>query len=236
MVVDDIEDDFDAGIMQSRHGRSKCIERSIRGITRLGCEKAQRIVAPIVAKAALDQMAIIDKGVDRQQFKCGDTQTLEMIDHRRCRKAAIRTAPSGRHILAKLSQPLDVGFVDDRVLPGDRRSTFFAPCERFVDHHALWNSTSVVPPIEREVGARAAGAIPEMRVTPDEAPCELFGIGIDEQLVRIEAQSALGLIRAMNPVTVELSRHDIVEVAVPDVLCAFWQRDALNLAPTMAVK
>ena len=48
-------------------------EGSIRGVTHLGCEKAQCIVAPIVAKAALDQMAIIDKGVDRQQFKCGGT-------------------------------------------------------------------------------------------------------------------------------------------------------------------
>src|SRR5262249_62375276 len=52
MVVDDIEDDFDAGIMQSRHGRSKRIERPVRGITHLGREKAERIVAPIVAKAA----------------------------------------------------------------------------------------------------------------------------------------------------------------------------------------
>src|SRR5215813_184636 len=236
MVVDDVEDDFDASIMQSRHGRSKSIERSIRGITRLGCEKAQRIVAPIVAKAALDQMAIIDKGVDRQQFKCGDTQTLEMIDHRRCRKAAICTAPSGRHILAKLSQSLDVGFVDDRVLPGDRRSTFFAPCERFIDDHALWYSTSVVAPVERKVGARAAGAIAKMCVAPDEASGELPSIGIDEQLVRIEAKSALGLIRAMDPVTVELSRHDIVKVTVPDVLCALRQREALDLTAAVAVE
>ena len=72
MVVDNVEDDFDAGVMQSRHGRSKCIERSIRGVTRIGREKAQRIVAPIVAEAALNQMSIIDKSVDRQQFKCGD--------------------------------------------------------------------------------------------------------------------------------------------------------------------
>jgi hypothetical protein len=40
----------------------------------------------------------------------------------------------------------------------------------------------------------------------------------------------------MDPVTVELSRHDIVEVAVPDILCAFWQRDALDLTATMAVE
>src|SRR5947209_12541489 len=91
-----------------------------------------------------------------------------MIDYRRCRKTAICTAPSGRHILAKLSQPLDVGFVDDRVLPGNRRSPFFAPCEGFVDDHALRHSARVVSPVEREVGARTAGAVPEMRVTPDQ--------------------------------------------------------------------
>src|SRR5262249_26132161 len=145
-----------------------------------------------------------------------------MIDHRRCRKAAICTAPLGRYILAKLSQSLDVGFVDDRVLPGDQRSTFFAPCEGFVDDHTLRHSSRVVSPVEREVGPRAARAIAEMRVTPDEAPGELPGIGIDEQFVRIEAQSALGGIRAVNRVTVELPRRNIIEVAVPDILGAFW--------------
>ena len=83
---------------------------------------------------------------------------------------------------------------------------------------------------------RAAGAIAKMCVAPDEAPGELPGIGIDEQLVRIEAQSPLGVIRAVNPVTVELSRRNIIEVAVPDILGAFWQRDALDLATTMAVE
>src|SRR5262249_24490998 len=75
-----------------------------------------------------------------------------------------------------------------------------------------------------------------MRVAPDQAPCQLPRIRIEEELVRIETQSALGLIRALHAVTVELSRRDIVEVAVPDVLGAFRQRDALDLAPTMAVE
>src|SRR5215467_13480298 len=159
-----------------------------------------------------------------------------MIDDRRCRQPAVGPAPSGRHLLAKLSQSLDVSLVDDGVLPGDRGSMFFAPCECFVDDHALWNSTSVVAPVEREVGARAAGTVAKMCVAPDETPGQLLCIGIDEKLVRIEAKSPLGLIRAMDPVTVELSRHYIVEVAVPDILCAFWQRDALDLTATMAVE
>ena len=75
-----------------------------------------------------------------------------------------------------------------------------------------------------------------MRVAPDEAPCELLGIGVDQQLVRIEAQSALGVIWTMNPVTVELSGGDVVETAVPDILGALGQRDALDLAPAMAVE
>ncbi len=236
VVVDNIEDDFDAGVMQPRHGRSKCIERSINGVAHLGREKAQRIVAPVVTQPALDQMPIVDIGVDRQQFQWGGAQTLEVIDHRRCRKAAICAAPSGGHILAKLRQSLNVGFVDDRVLPRDRGSEFFAPGKGFVDDHALRHSTRVVAPVEREVGSRAAGAIAEMRIAPDQAPCELLRIGIDEQLVRIEAQSALGMIRAVNPVTVQLSRCDIAKIAVPDILGALRQRDALDLAPAMAIE
>src|SRR6266481_1022279 len=98
-----------------------------------------------------------------------------MVDDRRRRKAAICTAPSGRYIVAKLGQALDMGLVDDRVLPGDRGSAFFPPGEGFVDDYALGHSTRIVPPVEREV-------------------------------------------------------------AVPDILCAFWQRDALDLTATMAVE
>src|SRR5262249_3298235 len=76
----------------------------------------------------------------------------------------------------------------------------------------------------------------EMRVAPDEAPCELSGVRVDEQLVRIEAQSALGLVWTMHPIPVELSRGNVVEVHVPDVLGALGQDDALDLAATVAVK
>src|SRR5207245_10352185 len=65
---------------------------------------------------------------------------------------------------------------------------------------------------------------------------ELLGIGTDDALLLIEDQYAHGMIRAVNPVTLELSRRDIIDVAVPDILGAFWQCDALNLAAAMAVE
>src|SRR5215510_5851324 len=75
-----------------------------------------------------------------------------------------------------------------------------------------------------------------MRVAPDQAPRELLGVGIDQQLVGIEPQTALGMVWTMNPVAVELSGGDVVEVAVPDVLCALGQRGALDLATAVAVE
>src|SRR5262245_38063814 len=78
MIVDHIEDDFDAGVMQSRNGRSKRVERRARSVTRLGREEAQRVVAPIVAQAALDQMTIVDEGVDRKQLEPAGAEPLTL--------------------------------------------------------------------------------------------------------------------------------------------------------------
>src|SRR5262245_13567488 len=181
-------------------------------------------------------MALIDEGVNRKQLERGDAQLLEMGHDGGSREPAVCAAPSGRHILAQLRQSLDVSFIEDGVFPRDRRPAFLAPSERFVYDDALGHAAGVVAPVEREVGPRTAGPVAEMRVAPDEAPCELPGVRVDEQLVRIEAQPALGLIWTMHTIPVELSRGDVVEVPVPDVLGALGQDDALDLAATVAVK
>ena len=43
-------------------------------VARLRREEAQRVVAPIVAQAALDQMAIVDEGMDRKQLDRGHAE------------------------------------------------------------------------------------------------------------------------------------------------------------------
>ena len=89
-----------------------------------------------------------------------------------------------------------------------------------VDDDALRHSARVIPSIERQIGPRAAGAIAEMGIAPDDAPGQLLGIGIDEQLVRVEAEAALGFIAAVNPIAIELTGRDVVQIAVPDILSA----------------
>src|SRR5262249_6904614 len=142
----------------------------------------------------------------------------------------------GGHVISKLGEALDVRLVNDRVLPGNGRPAFCAPGEGLVDDHTLGHTARIVAPVKRKIAACATGAVAEMRIAPYEPPGELLRIRIDEELVRVEAQSTLGLIGAMHPIAIELPRHHIAEIAMPDILGAFRQRDALHLPPAMAIK
>src|SRR5258708_3525032 len=75
-----------------------------------------------------------------------------------------------------------------------------------------------------------------MGVAPNEPSGETLCIRIDQQLVRIEAKAAFRFIRAVHPVAVDMARHDVVEIAVPDVLGPLGERNPFKLAPALAVE
>lgn len=139
----------------------------------------------------------------------------------------MRTDPIAQRRAARL---------DDRVFPGDQAPALLAPSECFVNHHGPRHSTGVVAPVERQVAARAAGAIAKMGVTPDQAAGQPTRTGINEKLVRIETQAAFGLIGAMNAIAVELARRHIVQITMPHVFAAFRQRQALQFAPALRIE
>ena len=58
----------------------------------------------------------------------------------------------------------------------------------------------------------------------------------EQQLVGVEAVPALGRIRPVDAIAIELPGRDVVEIAVPDVLVALGQFDPLELAATLAVE
>ncbi|MGY4481780.1 hypothetical protein ACVWWR_000971 [Bradyrhizobium sp. LM3.2] len=134
-------------------------------------------------------------------------------------------------------RPLDVSLVDDGIFPGDVGPDLAAaPVEGLVDHDALRHAARVVAPVEGEIFTRASGAIGEMRVTPDQPPGKPLGIGVEQQLVGVEAMPLLGLVGAMHAITVELAGRNVVEIAVPDVLGALRQFDALEFAAALRVE
>ncbi len=236
VIVDDVENDFDAGVMQPRHGRADVGERVIGGVARLGHEEAQRVVAPVVGEAPLDQMAIVEEGMDRQQLDGGDAESLEVIDHNAAAQATESAAPFGGHVIVQLGQSLDVRLVDDRVLPRDLRALLGGRRGGGLDDHRLRHATRIVAPIERKIATRAAGAVAEMGVAPHQPSGERLGMRVDQQLVRVKTKAALGIVGAVHAIAVKLSGRDVVEVAVPDVLGALGQRHAMQFAPALIVE
>src|SRR5262249_47634807 len=67
---------------------------------------------------------------------------------------------------------------------------------------------------------------------PREAP----RIGIEQELVGIETVAALGRIGPVHAIAVKLAGRDIIEIAVPDVLGALREFDALELATPLGVE
>ena len=127
--------------------------------------------------------------------------------------------------------------VDDGVFPGDVGAHFAAaPVEGLVDDDGLGHAAGIVAPVEREILARAAGAIGEMRIAPYQPSGQPPGIGIEQQLVGVEAVAVLGLIGAVNAIAVELSGRNVVQIAVPDIFGALGQFDAFEFAAALAVE
>ena len=111
-----------------------------------------------------------------------------------------------------------------------------APVEGLVDHDRLRHAAGIVAAVEGKILARAPGAIAEMRVAPHQPPGEPLGVGIEQQLVGVEAVAVLGRIGAVDAIAVELPGRDVVEIAVPDVLVALGQFDPLEFAAALAVE
>src|SRR5919198_6506368 len=133
VVVDDVEDYFDPGIVQSFNGSLETSDRLGGQKARVGGKVADRVVTPVIGEAALDQMAIVDRSLDRHQLDSGDPEIDEIIDHRR-RSQAGEVAAMGRgDIRMPVCHAARMQFKDDRLFPRNLRAAIFAPSESRLD-------------------------------------------------------------------------------------------------------
>src|ERR1700730_12717052 len=75
-----------------------------------------------------------------------------------------------------------------------------------------------------------------MRVRPAKAAVQRFGIGIEEQLMGVEAVPAAGIVRTIDAITIERARPRIGQIAMPDLIAAFRQGAARDLAHARGVE
>ena len=103
-------------------------------------------------------------------------------------------------------EALHVRLVDDRPIPGDVRPPLAAPGECRIDHPAFRHERRAVALVERQVLSLVADRVAEKRVVHSSSPTSCFRIGVEQQLVRVEAVPCLRLVRAMHAVAVDRAR------------------------------
>src|SRR5262249_46921618 len=80
--VDRVEDHLDAGAVEALHHGLELPDLaagSSRGVAHVGREERDRVVAPVVGEAAVDQHALGDGVVHRHQLDGGDAERDEVL-------------------------------------------------------------------------------------------------------------------------------------------------------------
>ncbi len=105
-----------------------------------------------------------------------------------------------------------------------------APGERGIDDGGEHRKGCVVACVEGEVLFGIAEPVAVNLVAPANVPSDGLGVRLEHNFVGVEPVAALGIVRAVNPVAVQLSGQNTQEIAVPDEVGLLEKRDAGGLA------
>src|SRR6266567_7886564 len=108
VVVNHIEDDLDSRRMQGFYHGFEIIDAVGRAVARFGSKEADRVVSPVIAQSALNQIAVVDKCVNRHQFNCGDSELGQVIYYGRGCQSSVGPAQSSRDLRMSNRKPFDV--------------------------------------------------------------------------------------------------------------------------------
>ena len=96
VVVDDVEDDLDAGRVQRAHHALELLhllaEIAARRIGVVRREEPDGVVAPVVREPTVDEVLVVHELVHGHEFDRGDAELLQMIDDRRVGDARVGAA------------------------------------------------------------------------------------------------------------------------------------------------
>ena len=160
-----------------------------RGVAVVRRQEGDRVVAPVVPQATLDEVVVVNELVHGHQFHGGDAEPLEVFDDRRVREARVGAAKFWWHVGVLLGETAHVGFVDDRFVEWQVRRSVVAPIEEAVTDHCLhhvWGAVVGVLPIGIVEVVAETGRRP-VHFTGDR-----FRVRVEEQLRRVAPEALLG--------------------------------------------
>src|ERR1041384_6961865 len=156
MIVDNVKDDLDAGIMKCSHHVPEFVEGIARHQVRRGSKETDGGVAPAVAQAFSYQRRFIDRGMHRKKLHCGDAKVVEVADYRgRCEPGEGPPKLGLQRWMAHCETAdmklVDYGFTPLR--PGIQPAGLLRP---FFNNAAFWQEGSAIAGVEGKIGGGMA--------------------------------------------------------------------------------
>jgi hypothetical protein len=105
-----------------------------------------------------------------------------------------------------------------------------------IDHPALLHEGSTVALIEGLVLVGVIELVAEQFRAPAQPSNELFGIGIDQEFVGIEAMAGIRLIRTVDAIAVHCPGPRRWQITVPHFIGVFRQLNSLELSVARLVE
>ena len=81
VVVDHVEDHFQIGFVQVRDHFLELGDLAAGQVARVGGEERNAVVAPVIGHAFVQQVLVVDEGVDRQQLDGRHAELADVFEH-----------------------------------------------------------------------------------------------------------------------------------------------------------
>ncbi|VTY32308.1 Uncharacterised protein [Xylophilus ampelinus] len=198
----------------------------------LGREEGDRAVAPVVRQAQLLQPLLVGAVLHRHQAQRGHAQALQVVEHGRLGQAGVGAAKGLGHVGMQAGHATHVQFIEHALTGRDARPARGRQAQRRGDAGLERRR----PAVARIGHVRLAGCMAEEEVFAAVHAHHLAGVGIEQQLRRVEAQSLAWRPRAVHPEAVDQPRSPGRQPAVPDAVGVRRQRQALLFLATHRVE
>ena len=227
VVVDDVEDDLDARLVQRLHQVLELLHLVSPLAARVFVVRRQvpdGVVAPVVAQSFVEQRRVLHELMDGQELDRGNPETLQVLHRHGMRHARVRATEILRNVVQRFREALDVRLVHDGPMPRRVRLAVVAPVEERIDHDGLRGTRRAVEIVLRTVRIleviRVDGFLP--------LPHALDGlrVRVEHDLLRVAPQPLVRVPRAVHPIPVTLPRLHVGQVAVPAERCRLQHVDA----------
>src|SRR5271157_4201088 len=154
MVINDIQNNLQAALVKARHHLFELSQRlfAFESIASIRRKKGDAVITPVVSKPLFQEMTVVDKGMNRQQFDRGDSERSNIIDDFLLPQSGKGASQLVFYFRELFSEPANVHFVDDGVIPWNPLlAARLGPLKTRINNYTLGHKRRTIPFVESQI-------------------------------------------------------------------------------------